>query len=129
VEDDVIGGQGKLVCTGKGTHKRRRLGEYITHESGFIITVHIDRDVRTMQWDPRLDAGTEEAFDDTIRAAMPAPYGQTPPPQRRTFRFLCRTCQPGRDLRFSGENLWRYLTADLPTGSTYRDLSLLAAIL
>ena len=101
---------GKIVCTGRGAHKRRTLSRYTTTEDMFVVL------------------GTQAVGTPTAHyAVLEHPDGGTQSMGVERVRLRCPSCQ--RDMRIKAETLHTFLTIDLPGGSTYRDVSVLSAIL
>jgi hypothetical protein len=78
---------GKVVCTGRRTHKRRDLASYEADAEGFVLT--------SLQ--PSLGPGTV-AYPGVERVG-----------------FKCPSCR--RDLRFRASTFHRFLATDTPTSS------------
>lgn len=88
----------KVICTGVKSHRPRTLAKFSTTPTSFVI----QRDDSVGMWtEGHPDASTQR------------------------FRFVCTACR--RDMRFSGTDLFTYLTAD--TGTKHKDVSVLAAML
>ncbi len=100
---------GKIVCTGRGTHKRRTLSRYTTSEDMFVVL------------------GTQAGTPTAHYAVTEHPDGGTQSVGVKRVRLRCPSCQ--RDMRIKAETLHTFLTIALPGGSTYRDVSVLSAIL
>ena len=100
---------GKIVCTGNLTHSRRTLMKYAVSEGMFVVS-------------------STQAVGGTTHYVVPEqPDGPTQSAGVERVRLRCPSCQ--RDMRIKAETLHTFLTIDLPGGSTYRDVSVLSAIL
>lgn len=106
-------GSPKLICTGRGSHRRRTLGVYVLRDEGFSLLQHAPRgqDPVHITWPPLQPASSEKAKDPTIE-------------------LMCLSCGEGRkprNMRFKASDLDKFLRAD--TGSIHKDASSLSAIL